>query len=266
MSIHNQPTSFFSSDDSSLRSTTYQAMPGNPNNPSQPSHSPHPSLTSSKRVPFMNDPSTHSQSQTYTTLPASGGAGSDEPIKPHQSHPPPTANSLSGSLISSDPSIPPIDTSSPEDHRISFRTTSLQSTLPAISARYPAIEPLYHTKIFRGTIGAIGLIWLDIGRQDTSPLDFSDLAHLMYCFEIYGGIICMLHGAGEAGAEGEVELQRAVSDYKVRLLRMSQWATWESLLEWHKGFLDGVFVRGQDRSEVWREGRSELDGVLRRRM
>lgn len=76
----------------------------------------------------------------------------------------------------------------------------------------------------------------------------------------------MLTGAGEGGLEAELELQRAVSDYKVRLLRMSQWATWESLLEWHKGFVNGVLARGQDRVEVWREGREDLDGVLRRRM
>ncbi|KAI4223772.1 MAG: hypothetical protein L6R36_005172 [Xanthoria steineri] len=265
MSIHNQPTSFFSStDDSSPRSSIYKPMAAAAS--SNPAHSPHPSLTS-KRVPFMNDPSTHSQNSYNTSsLPASGGAGSDEPIQPAASYPPIPSHHLSGSLTSDDPSIPPIDTSSPEDHRISFRSTSLQSTIPAINARFPAIEPLYFTKIFRGTIGAIGLIWLDIGRQDTSPLDFSDLAHLLYCFEIYGQIICMLTGAGEGGLEAELELQRAVSDYKVRLLRMSQWATWESLLEWHKGFVNGVLARGQDRVEVWREGREDLDMVLRRRM
>ena len=76
----------------------------------------------------------------------------------------------------------------------------------------------------------------------------------------------MLHGAGEAGDRGEVELQRAVAEYKVRLLKISQWATWESLLEWHKGFLDGVLVRGQDKVGVWGEGREDLDGVLRKRM
>ena len=214
----------------------------------------------------MNDPNAHHNNNT-NSHPTSG---SDEPINPRQSHSAiPTHhayNSLAGSITSSDPSIPPIDTSSPEDHRISFRNTSLAAVRPYINDRFPAIEPLYLTKIFRGTIGAIGLIWLDVGRQDTSPLDFSDLAHLLYCFEIYGQIICMLHGAGEAGDRGEVELQRTVAEYKVRLLKMSQWATWESLLEWHKGFLDGVLVRGQDKVGVWGEGREDLDGVLRKRM
>ncbi|KAL8995029.1 MAG: hypothetical protein Q9169_005155 [Polycauliona sp. 2 TL-2023] len=295
MSTHNQPASFFS-ENSSPRSSIHQP-PINPltTNPTQQPHShhspsPHPSTTSQtqKRVPFMNDPTANHNNhnpQNLTSLPASGGSGSDEPINPHPHHPyTPTPHSsashhLSASLTSHDPSIPPIDTSSPEDHRISFRSTSLQRTLPFLTARFPLIEPLYYTKIFRGTITAIGLIWLDIGRQDTSPLDFSDLAHLLYCFEVYGQIICMLHGAAEiegqeeggrggggSNVEGEVELQRAVSDYKVRLLRMSQWATWASLLEWHKGFVQGVMERGQDRCEVWREGREDLEGVLRRRV
>ncbi|KAL8920886.1 MAG: hypothetical protein Q9172_004303 [Xanthocarpia lactea] len=210
----------------------------------------------------MNDPSQHSHHTSYNApIP-----GSDEPINPSQSYPQPPTHHLAGSITSDDPSIPPIDTSSPEDHRISFRSTSLQQSLPLIRSRFPTIEPLYHTKIFRGTIGAVGLIWLDIARQEASPLDFSDLAHLLYCFEIYAQIVCILAGQGNGGRDLELELQKALADYRIRLLSMSQWATWESLLAWHKGFLDGVLARGQDNVNVWREPREELDGVLRRRM
>ncbi|KAL8774472.1 MAG: hypothetical protein Q9209_000845 [Squamulea sp. 1 TL-2023] len=235
---------------------SYPPVPAPDNNPSH----------TSKPVPFMNDPSQHPHHASYA---APKPPGSDEPINPNpqSSLPlPPHQHQLSGSITSDDPSIPPIDTSSPEDHRVSFRTSSLQQSLPLIRTRFPNIEPLYLTKIFRGTIGSIGLIWLDIGRQDTSPLDFSDLAHLLYCFEIYGQIVCTLAGQGEGGSVQELELQKALADYKIRLLKMSKWATWESLLEWHKVFLEGVFARGQDRVEVWREGREDLGGILRRKM
>lgn len=74
--------------------------------------------------------------------------------------------------------LPPIDVSSPDSTRTSFLTTDYDSTLPLVRARFPNIDPLYITKIFRGTIHPEGLIWLDVDRQDASPPDFSDLAHL----------------------------------------------------------------------------------------
>lgn len=159
---------------------------------------------------------------------------------------------------------PPIDTSSPEDHRSSFRTTDFNSTLPLIHDRFSNIELVYLTKIFRGTIGANGLIWLDVGRQDVSPLDFSDLAHLLYCFEIYGQIVCIM--ASPQGVERELELQMALADFRVRLLKFSKWATFESLKEWFKAFMEVRLQEGQDRPQGWKESREELTMLLRKRM
>ncbi|KAI4140037.1 MAG: hypothetical protein L6R39_005989 [Caloplaca ligustica] len=155
-----------------------------------------------------------------------------------------------------------IDVSSPEDFRTSFRSTDLESALPLIRARFPNIDTLYLIKIFRGTVGPTGLIWLDIGRQDTSPLDFSDIAHLVYCFEVYGQIICIL--ASPQGIERELELQHALADYRIRLLKLSKWATFESLKGWHSAFLETRFQDGQDRPEGWRELREDLATLLRR--
>ncbi|KAL8709762.1 MAG: hypothetical protein Q9220_005548 [cf. Caloplaca sp. 1 TL-2023] len=157
-----------------------------------------------------------------------------------------------------------IDTSNPEDVRTSFRTTTLDSIKPFINARFPNIEPHYLTKIFRGTIGTTGLIWLDIDRQDFSPLDFSDLAHLLYCFEVYAQIICIM--ARPQGMEHELELQHALADYRIRLLKMSKWATFESLLAWHKAYLDDRFRLGQDLPDGWRQKREDLATLLRKKM
>ncbi|KAL8718492.1 MAG: hypothetical protein Q9225_004378 [Loekoesia sp. 1 TL-2023] len=166
---------------------------------------------------------------------------------------------------SDEPIVPSdIDVSAPEDHRTSFRSTNLESVLPIINTRFPNIEPLYLTKIFRGTIGPTGLIWLDIGRQDTSPLDFSDIAHLVYCFEVYGQIVCIM--AMPQGIEQVLELQNALADYRIRLLKLSKWATFESLKEWHSVFLETRFEVGQDIPEGWREKREDLAGLLRRKL
>lgn len=157
----------------------------------------------------------------------------------------------------------PIDTTSPDDSRTSFRTTDFDSILPLINNRFPNIDLVYLTKIFRGTIGANGLIWLDIDRQDTSPLDLSDLAHLMYCFEVYGQIVCIM--ASPQGMEKELELQTALTDYRLRILKISKWATFDSLRAYHKAFLEAQFQIGQDNAEGWRERREELSGLLRKR-
>lgn len=155
-----------------------------------------------------------------------------------------------------------IDVSSPDDSRTAFRTTNFDAALPYIRARFPNIDPLYLTKIFRGTITPEGLIWLDVDREDASPPDFSNLAHLLYCFDIYGQILCIL--VAPQGVEQELEMQRALADYRIRLLKLSKVATFESLREWHKVVVQAQITHGQDRVEGWRERREELGGLLKR--
>lgn len=169
---------------------------------------------------------------------------------------------------SSEPSVdyPPIDTSSPDDQRVSFRGTDYESILPHIRSRYPNIDPLYLTKIFRGTIRSEGLVWLDVDREDATPPDFRNLGHLLYCFEIYGQILCILVSA--QGMAKELELQHGLAEYRIRLLKLSKLATWESLREWHKVNVDTMLREGQDRVEGWANQR-EVWGpgsVLKRKM
>ncbi len=198
--------------------------------------------------------------------PASSAPLMNDPTPAHHHQPSQQSFLRDSSSLHSSSVIPPstIDTSAPEDSRASFRSTSLSAILPAIQDRFPSIDPLYLTKTFRGTIGPTGLIWFDIGRQDTSPLDFSDFQHLLYCFEIYGQIVCML--AGPQGVDAQLELQSALADYRIRLLKMSKWATFESVKEWNGAFLERRFQMGQDDPEGWREKREDLEMLLRRKM
>lgn len=164
--------------------------------------------------------------------------------------------------ISADPAY--IDVTNPEDVRVSFRTTEYDSAFDIVHTRFPEVDPLYLTKIFRGTIGAEGLVWLDVGRQDVTPQDFTSLAHLLYCFEVYGQIICIF--AQPQGQMHELQLQRALADYRLRVLQLSRVTTFESLKEWHKAVLIAMFRTGQDRVDGWRQERPELQELLRRRM
>lgn len=72
--------------------------------------------------------------------------------------------------------------------------------------------------------------------------------------------------ASPQGVEAELELQHALAEYRIRLLKISHWATFQSLKEWHEEVLKGRFCMGQDDPDGWREERADLQGVLRRRM
>ena len=161
-----------------------------------------------------------------------------------------------------DEPLPQIDVSNPEAARSSFRTTDFDSTLPFIRARFPNIDPLYMTKIFRGTIHPEGLVWLDVDREDASPSDFPNLGHLLYCFEIYGQILCIF--ASPQGIEQVMELQMALADYRIRLLKLNKVASFESLRTWHKAVLEAQIRDGQDSAAGWRARRDELAGLLKR--
>ena len=159
--------------------------------------------------------------------------------------------------------LPPIDTSNPDDARTGFLNTNYEATLPSIRARFPNIDPLYITKIFRGTINPEGLIWMDVDREDASPPDFPDLAHMLYCFEIYGQIICIL--ADPQGTGREIDLQEALADYRIRVLKLSRTASFDSLKAWHKAVIQSQIIQGQDRVEGWRARREDLAMLLKRK-
>ena len=72
--------------------------------------------------------------------------------------------------------------------------------------------------------------------------------------------------ASPQGIGRELELQMALADYRLRLLKLSQWATFESVRSWHKGFLETQFRDGQDKAEGWRQPREDLTMLLRKKM
>lgn len=151
----------------------------------------------------------------------------------------------------------------PDYPRSSFHQTVYEEALPAITTRFPNIDPLYITKIFRGTITPLGLIWLDVDRDFASPFDSPDISHLLYCFEVYGQIICIFTAYGAELAQVEL-LQRALADYRIRLLKLAKTCTFESLRAWHGAFLNEQFRAGQDKPEGWRAKRENLMSLLRR--
>lgn len=63
-----------------------------------------------------------------------------------------------------------------------------------------------------------------------------------------------------------LELQRALADYRIRVLKLSKVASFESLREWHKAILQAQIRDGQDRVDGWRERREEFGKLLRKKM
>ena len=61
-------------------------------------------------------------------------------------------------------------------------------------------------------------------------------------------------------------MQRALADYRIRLLKLSKVASFESLREWHKAYLAVQIRDGQDRVEGWRERREELGRLLKKKV
>ena len=119
----------------------------------------------------------------------------------------------------------------PDPTRASFPNATISAALPQIKARFPNVAPLYFTKIFRGTITAPGLVWLDVDREVATPDDFPDLPYLLYCFEVYGQIVCLFAaysahekegGVSVRGMGEMVELQCALADYRMRLLKLAK--------------------------------------------
>lgn len=72
--------------------------------------------------------------------------------------------------------------------------------------------------------------------------------------------------ASPDGIQRVLELQTALAEYRMRLLKNSKWATFESLKEWHKACVEAQFRDGQDRPEGWRVGREDLTNMLRKKM
>ena len=60
-------------------------------------------------------------------------------------------------------------------------------------------------------------------------------------------------------------MQRALTDYRLRLLKLSKVASFESLREWNRAYLEVMIAEGQDRVEGWRERREGLGALLKRK-
>lgn len=116
--------------------------------------------------------------------------------------------------------------------------------------RYRPVQQKYLKQIFFGTFRAEHLTKLGNGicyATDNDDIeDPTDMVDLLRCFEVYCQIV--LHYAHPSVF---VQLQRDLSFYRVRLMKLSYELPFESVLRYHYAFMRARMLYGQDDPIAW---------------
>lgn len=119
-----------------------------------------------------------------------------------------------------------------------------------VHEHFRAVRIKYFKQIFLGTFNpAADLLKLSdthVRRTSGDDHEISDMGQLLRCFEVYGQVIC-----DYAHPDVAFQLQKALSDYRIRLYDMSVWYTFVSLREYHYSFMIGRILHGQDDPVAW---------------
>ncbi|KAL8627008.1 hypothetical protein Q9189_007283, partial [Teloschistes chrysophthalmus] len=87
----------------------------------------------------------------------------------------------------------------------------------------------------------------------TSATDLKDFQQLMKSFEVYGQIISAF-----THRSLEVDMQRALADYRMRLLEFHETYTFASIKEYHLSFVQTRILDGEDHPVKWKMVDHEL--------
>lgn len=116
--------------------------------------------------------------------------------------------------------------------------------------RYHAVREKYLKQIFFGTFRAEHLTKLGnsncYGTDSDDIEDPTDMVDLLRCFEVYCQIV--LHYAHPSVF---VQLQRDLSSYRIRLMRLSYEYPFGSILRYHYAFMTARMLYGQDDPIAW---------------
>lgn len=149
------------------------------------------------------------------------------------------------------------------DHRACFQKVDYKSArtlCSSICCRFPLIERIHIENIYHGHFEARNLPQLaDSCAADIAPrtYEIDSFAKLLRCVENYGQIVC--HFTPPAS---EVALQRALSFFRVKLLRYLDVYTFQSVCEWCLCFIAIRIVKGPYDPVGWKDGASELQYKL----
>lgn len=157
------------------------------------------------------------------------------------------------------------DSDSEDASRVSFLhhedDTKLFLTL---HESYRAVSIKYFKQIFFGTFRPIDSLKLSatyINRpSDNDESEASDLSQLLRSFEVYGQAICHYAQSNVA-----VALQKALSDYRIRLYELSVYYSFEYIREYHYSFMAARILNGQDDPVAWAAEDRPCMGLLVRK-
>ena len=134
----------------------------------------------------------------------------------------------------------------------SFLHHEEQGTRPFfdLAARFPTVPMKYFKQIFYGTFLPENLTKLGQGIADRTTSEAAQetkgMAHLLLCMEIYGQVI--LHFSKDSKLD---PLQRALSQYRVRLIEMSVIYKFDSIRNYNATFMRTRILFGQDDPATW---------------
>lgn len=131
--------------------------------------------------------------------------------------------------------------------------------------KFRAVNIKYFKQIFFGTFRpeqSIELSRTPYNRMDNHKdvPEATDLIQLLRCFEVYGQAICHY-----AHSDVVIQLQEALSDYRVRLIDLSVYYTFDSIREYHYAFMYARILNGQDDPISWTAEDESCRNVLIRK-
>lgn len=140
-----------------------------------------------------------------------------------------------------------------ERPRVSFTHDPDGKAIPGVLKRFPAVCKKLLTRMFHSQFSIEDLPKLHTDVMKTSATELKDFPQLMRSFEVYAQIISAF-----THESMEVEMQRALAEYRLRLYKFQENYTFSSIKEYHLSFVQTRILEGEDHPLKWRTVDQEL--------
>ena len=162
-------------------------------------------------------------------------------------------------------SEPSSDSEQGHSRRVSFLHAEGTQPFLHLHKRYRSVDIKYFKQIFLGTFKSKNLMKLGQRYTKWSNTESSrrpnGMLELLRCFEVYGQAICYY-----AHPDVALQLQEALSDYRCRLIVLSNTYEFNSINEYHNTVIETNMFRGQDDPMSWSTRDEHCSKLLARKL